>query len=138
MKRKEYLILCPILVLLLFSRYVQKHKEGEPDVISSMQINLDEVRIVVANRDLIEDKEEFARLLIQKCRDDSFQSVKLSTDYGYATSLKLRVYLWERQIEGQEPVMIVEYIPVEWGQQYDIVHDPEKFQLYIDGELIEE
>lgn len=69
-------------------------------------------------------------------KDNSFQSVRFSTDYGYATSLNLRVYLWEDEIEGQEPVMVVEYKPVEWGMDYDIVHDPEKFQMYVDGELM--
>ena len=33
--------------------------------------------------------------------------------------------------------MVVEYNPVEWGKDYDIMHDPDKFELYIDGELIE-
>lgn len=32
--------------------------------------------------------------------------------------------------------MVVEYKPVEWGMDYDIVHDPEKFQMYVDGELM--
>ena len=100
-------------------------------------MNQDETLTVVANRKQIEDKEDFAKLLVKKCKDNSFQSVKFSTDYGYATSLNLRVYLWEDEIEGQEPVMVVEYKPVEWGQDYDIVHDPEKFQMYVDGELME-
>lgn len=138
MKRKEYTILCLILIMLVLSGCGQKHKEGEPDVISSTKTNLDEMLTVVANRNLIEDREEFAKLLIRKCKDNSFQSIKFSTDYGYATSLNLRIYLWEDEIEGKEPVMVVKYIPVEWGKEYDIVHDPEKFQMYIDGELIEE
>ena len=33
--------------------------------------------------------------------------------------------------------MVVEYKPVEWEMDYDIVHDPEKFQMYVDGELME-
>lgn len=44
--------------------------------------------------------------IVKKCKDNSFQSVRFSTDYGYATSLNLRVYLWEDEIEGQEPVMV--------------------------------
>nr|WP_264294258.1 hypothetical protein [Blautia faecis] len=121
----------------LVSGCAQKHKEGEPDVISSMKINQDETLTVVANRNQIEDKENFAKLLIKKCKDNSFQSVRFSTDYGYATSLNLRVYLWEDEIEGQEPVMVVEYTPIEWNEEYDIVNDSEMFQLYVDGKLIE-
>ena len=56
--------------------------------------------------------------------------------YGYATSLYLSIYLWEDQINDEEPIMVVEYLPNKWGQGYDIVNDPEKFQMYIDGELI--
>lgn len=129
-------LLCLLLAAALVSGCAQKHKEGEPDVISSMKINQDETLTVVANRKQIEDKEDFAKLLVKKCKDNSFQSVRFSTDYGYATSLNLRVYLWEDEIEGQEPVMVVEYKPVEWGMDYDIVHDPEKFQMYVDGELM--
>ena len=137
MKRKKHTLLCLLLAAAFVSGCAQKHKEGEPDVISSMKMNQDETLTVVANRKQIEDKEDFAKLLVKKYKENSFQSVRFSTDYGYATSLNLRVYLWEDEIEGQEPVMVVEYKPVEWGMDYDIVHDPEKFQMYVDGELME-
>lgn len=137
MKRKKHTLLCLLLAAALVSGCAQKHKEGEPDVISSMKINQDETLTVVANRNQIEDKENFAKLLIKKCKDNSFQSVRFSTDYGYATSLNLRVYLWEDEIEGQEPVMVVEYTSIEWNEEYDIVNDSEMFQLYVDGKLIE-
>ena len=106
-------------------------------MISSIKTNRDEMLTVVANRDKIEDKEEFANLLIEKCKDNSFQSIKFSTDNGYATSLDISVYCWKDEIDGQDPVMVVEYKPVEWGKDYDIMHDPDKFELYIDGELME-
>ena len=46
----------------------QKHKEGEPDVISSIKMNQDEMLTVVANRNQIEDKEEFAELLLKNAK----------------------------------------------------------------------
>ena len=137
MKRKKHTLLCLLLAAAFVSGCAQKHKEGEPDVISSMKMNQDETLTVVANRNQIEDKEDFAKFLVKKCKDNSFQSVRFSTDYGYATSLNLRVYLWEDEIEGQEPVMVVEYTPIEWNEEYDIVNDSEMFQLYVDGKLIE-
>lgn len=137
MKRKKHALICLLLAVAFVSGCAQKHKEGEPDVISSMKMNQDETLTVVANRKQIEDKEDFAKLLVKKCKDNSFQSVRFSTDYGYATSLNLRVYLWEDEIEGQEPVMVVEYTPIEWNEEYDIVNDSEMFQLYVDGKLIE-
>ena len=137
MKRKKHTLICLLCVAVFVSGCGQKHNEGEPDVISSIKMNQDEMLTVVANRNQIENKEEFAELLLKKCKENSFQSVKFSTVSGYATSLNLRVYLWEDEIEGQEPVMVVEYKPVEWGKDYDIVNDPEKFQMYVDGELME-
>lgn len=137
MKRKKYAIAFWVLVICLISGCNQKHKEGEPDVISSIKTNLDEKLIVVANRDLIEKKEEFAELIVEKCKDNSFKSIKLSTDYGYATSLNISVFLWKDQVGNQDPVMQIEYIPIKWGQGYDIVRNSDKFQMYIDGELAE-
>ena len=46
----------------LVSGCAQKHKEGEPDVISSMKMNQDETLTVVANRKQIEDKDYIAKL----------------------------------------------------------------------------
>jgi hypothetical protein len=94
LKRKKYALICLLLAVAFVSGCAQKHKEGEPDVISSMKMNQDETLTVVANRKQIEDKEDFAKLLVKKCKENSFQSVRFSTDYGYATSLNLRVYLW--------------------------------------------
>ena len=39
-------------------------------------------------------------------------------------------------IEDGESVMTAEYRPVEYGKDYDIVNNPDKFQLYIDGKEI--
>ena len=113
------------------------HIPGEPDVVGSIKMNQDENLTVVANRDEIEDKEEFAKLLVKMCQENSFHTIKCSTDYGYATSLDMRIYLWKDEIEGHEPVMRVEFRAIEWNQDYDIVNNPEMFELYGDGELME-
>lgn len=135
MKRKKFIILSLIVAILSLSSCEQKRVEGEPDVISSMKTNQDERLIIIANRNQINNKEDFAEYLIKKCKENTFKTIKFSIDYGYATSLYLSVYLWEDQVNGREPVMVVEYLPDEWGQEYDIFHDPEKFQMYIEGKL---
>lgn len=112
-------------------------KEGEPDLLSSFSMNRDENLVVIANRNEIDDKDEFARQLVRMCKENSFHSIKFSTDRGYATSLDMRVYLWRDQVEGNDPIMTVEYKPDEWNQEYDIVNNPEEFRLYVDGELVE-
>ena len=114
-----------------------EHISGEPDVVGSIKVNQDENLTVVANRDEIEDKVEFAKLLVKMCQENSFYTIKFSTDYGYATSLDMKVYLWKDEIEGNDPVMRVEFKPIEWNKEYDIVNNPEMFELYVDGELVE-
>ena len=79
-----------------------------------------------------------ARELLQMYTDDSFHSTKFSTDRGYATSLDMNIYLWKEDIEDGESVMTAEYRPVEYGKDYDVVNNPDKFQLYIDGKEVEE
>lgn len=49
----------------------------------------------------------------------------------------MSVYLWKDEIEGHDAVMEIEYEPVEFNMDYDIVNNPDKFELYVDGELIE-
>ena len=41
--------------------------------------------------------------------------------------VRILVYLWSDQIKGRDPVMEIEYLPVEWGKEYDIVHNSENF-----------
>lgn len=127
-----------VVMAVLFFGCVQKYKRMEPDVVSCMKINRDETLTVVANCSKIEDKIEFAKLLVDMCKENSFGSIKFRTDYGYATSLELRVYLDEQEIESHKPVMNVEYKPVRWGEGYDIVNDLDMFRLYVDGKQVED
>ena len=48
----------------------------------------------------------------------------------------MNIYLWKEDIEDGESVMTAEYRPVEYGNDYDVVNNPDKFQLYIDGKEI--
>ena len=122
----------------IYGKPESSHKEGEPDVVGTFSVNRDENLTVVANRENIEDREAFARELLQMYKDDSFYSTKFSTDRGYATSLDMNIYLWKEDIEDGESVMTAEYRPVEYGKDYDVVNNPDKFQIYIDGKEVEE
>ena len=121
----------------LFEKKSKEEISMKPDVVSSISMNRDQYLTVVANRDRIEDKEEFAKLLVKMCRENSFHTIKFSTDRGYATSVNMRVYLWKAEIEGNEPVMVVEYEPTEYGGEYDIMHASNQFRLMIDGIICE-
>ena len=112
------------------------YTDGGPDVIISISFNKDTNLTVIANRNEIANKEEFAKLLIKMCQENSFKSIKFSTDTGYATSLNMSVYCWRDDIGEKDSVMKVEFRPVELNKDYDIVNNSEKFDLYVDGELI--
>ena len=142
MNKKCIWVLCAMAVLIITMEYFIKPNSEEDvpmasDVVSSVSMNRDQYLTVVANRDNIEDKEEFAKLLIEMCKENSFHTIKFSTDRGYATSVDMRVYLFQDKIEGHEPVMIVKYEPIEYGKGYDIVHNPDQFKLTIDGKTYE-
>ncbi len=142
MNKKCIWVLCAMAVLIITMEYFIKPNSEEdvpmaPDVVSSISMNRDQYLTVVANRDNIEDKEEFAKLLIEMCKENSFHTIKFSTDRGYATNVDMRVYLFQDKIEGHGPVMIVKYEPVEYGKGYDIVHNPDQFKLTIDGKTYE-
>ena len=49
------------------------------------------------------------------------------------TSLDMTVYSWKEDIENGESIMQIEFRPIEYGKDYDLVHNPDKYVLFIDG-----
>ena len=123
-------IVFSIIVGMIIGKSLLKYKEGEPDVVGSFSMNRDENFTVVANRKNISDKEAFARLLLKMYKENSFHSIKFSTDHGYATSLDMTVYSWKEDIENGESIMQIEFRPIEYGKDYDLVHNPDKYVLH--------
>ena len=141
MNKKRICIVCVIMVFSIMMGYLFEKKSEveismEPDVVSSISMNRDQYLTVVANRDRIEDKEEFAKLLVKMCTENSFHTIKFSTDRGYATGIHMQVYLCEENIEDANIVMEIDYVQREYNENYDICDNPEKFELHVDGEVI--
>lgn len=137
-----------LLVFLMFSGLIQYGKEkypewkeahsGIPDAVSSMSVNNDHHLKVVANSSQIEDKERMAREIIHMCQDNSFHSIRFSTDInGYPSELHISVYLNRKEVERGEPVFEIEFSTEDFSGEYDIKNDADKFQLYLDGEEID-
>ena len=128
-------IVFSIIVGMIIGKSLLKYKEGEPDVVGSFSMNRDENLTVVANR-----KKYF---LIKKHLQDCFLknvqrefisfNKNFSTDHGYATSLDMTVYSWKEDIENGKSIMQIEFRPIEYGKDYDIVHNLDKYVLFIDG-----
>lgn len=140
MDKKRICIVCVIVIFAITTGYLfeKKSKEEismEPDVVSSISMNRDQYLTVVANRDRIEDKEEFAKLLVKMCRKNSFHTIKFSTDRGYATGIHMQVFLCEEDIEDANVVMEIDYVQRECNEKYDICNNPEEFELFMNGEV---
>lgn len=120
----------------LFEKKSEENIPMEPDVVSSISMNRDQYLIVVANRDKIEDKEEFAELLVQMCRENSFHTIKFSTDRGYATGIHMQVYLCDNDIKEAKVAMKIDYVQRVYNEEVDIRNSQKEFELHVDGELV--
>lgn len=145
MKKKQVIVVGVFVFMITFifvhgkERYQEWQTDhcGVPDLVSSRATNNDHRLTVVANRDEIEDKEEFAREVIRMCRENSFRSIMFSTDaHGYPSRVDISVYLKRKDIGEQEPVCEIRFEPLEYNEEYDIKNDVEQFHLYLDNEEI--
>ncbi len=91
----------------------ERRVEGEPDVISSMIVNNEQYLTVVANRNEIENEEEFKKLLIRMYEENSFHSVKFSRDLIVPEKVYMKVYRWRGDVKKAEPPLRIIYCPCE-------------------------
>ena len=110
MKKKIIAVISGAVILIIavgsiYGKPESSHKEGEPDVVGTFSVNRDENLTVIANRKNIEDREAFARELLQMYKDDSFHSTKFSTDRGYATRLDMNIYYGKRILKMRCSIM---------------------------------
>lgn len=161
--KKALLMIITAVILILALLFLFKGRDsrrradysGIPDVVSSRTVNGECYLDVVANSDRIEDEVEFARTVVQMCRDNSFHSMRLSTDQtGYPSRLEIKVYLQRADVNTVEPEFEIRYEPAEEPDEekpdeekadaegakgtgvkeagYNIKDDEEKYALYID------
>lgn len=87
----------------------ERRVEGEPDIISSMIVNNEQYLTVVANCNEIENEEEFKKLLIRMYEENSFHSVKFSTDISDPEKVYMKVYPFRETIMEKETDPILEF-----------------------------
>ncbi len=117
----------------------QEELSGVPDVVSSTVFGNDYYLIVVANSDRIEDTEEFARTVVHMCMDNSFHSVRFSTDIrGYPSSLDIDVFLNCKDLgERNKPICRIEFRTDSFNEDYNIKNHTDKYHFIVDGQEIE-
>ena len=146
-KQKAGIILIAVFLLLCgagsWYREWGRENTGIPDAVSSRTENGECFLDVIANADRIEDTEKFAWSVIQMCRENSFRSIRLSTDlYGYPERLEVNVYLHREEVNKVKPVLRIRYEPAEdfaqgeSDEEYNIKDHAEKYNLYVDGKEI--
>ena len=109
MKKRKWLLACILLVfgamyMICYYRPILEEWEeshsGIPDVVSSISSGNRQYLKVVANSSRIDDKGAFARKVIQMCRENSFRTIRFSTDInGYPSGLEITVYLKRKDLE---------------------------------------
>ena len=111
-------------------------KELVPDCVVSNCLADEYWLTIIANREKIEDKTEFAEELIEQVRNDGFRKIKFFfEDTGeYPTGLRMSIYLTEGdwQDRDTEPYMVVSFRQENMMDGYNIVENYERFKLKID------
>ena len=137
-KRTVIILICIIFLFIIDSNLGNEPRKLEIDAISSVSMNDQEKLLIVANCNRIEDRTKFAKEVLQKYMDNSFQSIRLSTDLRESvTCLQVSVYLQEEQIENGNPVMGIEYRLQRASLNNDIRENSEQMDIFIDGEKMD-
>lgn len=104
----------------------------KPDAVSSSYDGSRCRLIVTANRDHIGDREAFAWELFRLCRENSFYTIKLSTDIsGWPSSVEMVVYLHRNDIGTEGPEMHISFLPPDSNGEYNIKDNGEKYHVII-------
>lgn len=109
----------------------------QPDMVPTMSSMNYEYCAIIAYRNQISDKIAFARKLIEMCRENDYETIKFATDVrGYLSGLYLNVYLTKEDFENGKIYMKIKYVTQECVENSNIKDNIEKYQLYIDNDLV--
>lgn len=137
MKRIDKLVACVLIAISALSADNMDYENRQPDMVSTISSMNYEYCAIIAYRNQIPDKIAFARKLIEMCRENGYETIKFATDVrGYPSGLYLSVYLTKKDFENGKIYMKIKYITKTYNQNSNIKDDMEKYQLYIDNNLV--
>lgn len=88
---------------------------------------------VLAGINEIDDRVAFSEIIIEKCRENSFNNIHFSYDESIPNEVEVVVYLSKEDIRNNNPEYSFQYIQIgESSAEYNIVDHPEQFQIKID------
>ena len=106
---------------------------GIPDAVSSISHGEKCCLTVVANSGQIPDKEAFAREVIRMCMENSFRSLRFSTDIGdWPAVLEIDVYLQKKDVGEEPPVFRIRAESERIESVYDSGNQLERYQIFIE------
>lgn len=128
-----------VLLISLFLYLVKRKDEwiidecGIPDAVSSISDGEKCCLTVVANSGQIRDKEAFAREVIKMCMENSFRSLRFSTDIGgWPEELEIDVYLQKKDVGEEPPVFRIRAESERIESVYDSGNQLERYQIFIE------
>ncbi len=128
-----------VLLISLFLYLVKRKDEwiidecGIPDAVSSISDGEKCCLTVVANSGQIRDKEAFAREVVRMCTENSFRSLRFSTDIGgWPAVLEIDVYLQKKDVGEEPPVFRIRAESERIESVYDSGNQLERYQIFIE------
>ena len=109
------------IVIMILTGCNRTNEIGEPDCVHTSSFNDELYLTIVANRNEIEDPEAFAEEILEMCKNNSFKSIKLSTDIqDFPEEITAKIYLYEEDIYIKEPAFVIKYAFLEQSNVVDI------------------
>lgn len=137
MSRMSRLFVIVLMTVGVLAAGYQKDKNVKPDMVSTINSMNYEYCSIIANRDDIPDKVEFALELIEMCRKNEYETIKFATDVrGFPAGLIMSVYLTQEDMENGKLYMKIKYVAEEYDGNSNIKDDYEEYQLYVDDVLV--
>lgn len=105
---------------------------GVSDCVVCNTSNSEYTLTIIANQEKIQDKEAFAKQLIEQVRNNDFKTILFSYDeVGYPTRLDMTVYLNEDDWQNHISVMCVSLTQQNILDNFNIVENLDKFEMKI-------
>ena len=103
---------------------------GIPDAVSSISDGEKCCLTVVANSGEIPDEEAFARKVIRMCMENSFRSLRFSTDIGgWPEEMEIDVYLRKKDVGVKPPAFRIRAESERTERGYDSGNQLERYQI---------
>ena len=106
---------------------------GIPDAVSSISDGEKCCLTVVANSGEIPDEEAFARKVIRMCTENSFRSLRFSTDIGgWPEEMEIDVYLRKKDVGEEPPVFRIRAESEHGKSPDDTENQSERYRIFIE------